>query len=520
MRNRSQPRRQWQIRFVCVAIFAAWTIGCAGPGPRLLPADPQETRKLPDGSVQRWYVTGKGAPDYYEQLSPEGRIVAIGYTHAASSGPTIVKLDEVPQAERRELVILLDSTPYAMAREFWDAGKFRLFPRPSRTISPFPVMTDVSFAEFFGVSPMPGVESEYYDGKRLTDGANVYASGAEAGWERYSDYHLTPLLHPEAYLWPYPWLGHEYRAFEDIYLKRSQPMTVVYSVGTSSVGASQGRYGHEIALTQADQLTRYLLFMTRGRTRFTMLSDHGHDFYPPKGVRIPLADEFKRLGYRPGTTLRRPGDVVVPEFGMVSCGYVYTQSAAKVAKDALEISGVELSAYMDGETLVVQRADGLARIQHSPKGFRYVAETGDPLELKPILARLATSGGVDGEGYVDDRLLFDATADATYPDGVARLWRAFHGLVEHPPEVLLSHANGYYSGSLTMERLLTLVGIHGSLRQVSSSGFAMTMAGPLPQVMRQADLRQHLRQLGVPVPGAEQKELTGGNGGNRVEKPA
>ena len=64
----------------------------------------------------------------------------------------------LPACEQRHLILLLDSVPYPMMKAYWDAGKFRLFEPPTRTIAPFPVMTDPSFAEFFNYSPLPAVE--------------------------------------------------------------------------------------------------------------------------------------------------------------------------------------------------------------------------------------------------------------------------------------------------------------------------------------------------------------------------
>jgi len=186
----------------------------------------------------------------------------------------------------------------------------------------------------------------------------------------------------------------------------------------------------------------------------------------------------------------------------VSCAVVHTFSPAQVAQDALKITGIELSAYLAGDEVVVLRGPARACIAHSDAGYRYRAEGGDPLEIQPALDDLARQGKVGPDGFVDDRLLFEATKDGVYPDGVARLWRAFHGLVVYTPDVMLSIADGYHVGSPSMYKVIkNLVGIHGSLRANSSTGFAMTMACDLPPAVRQADLLPRLRELGVPIRG-------------------
>lgn len=485
-------------------------IGCyAGPGPRLFPASPLTVEQLAGGGERRWYnMTGDKAGDYYEQLSPKGRITEIGYG-SRNGTPRAVKLDEIPPAEQRQLLLLLDSVPYSLVEEYYQNGRFRFFYPPAVQISPFPVMTDISFAEFFRVSPEGGVEAEYYDGKRMTSGYDVYASGTNAKWEKYSQYVLSPLCHPEMYLFPLPWTDHEFRRIEETYLEAPRQITVGYSVGTSSLGSNLGRAGHEHGLDDVERMCQHLIYATEGRARISILSDHGHAFYD--GTRIPLSQKLKELGYRPTKgTLKDPRDVGVPEFGLVSCAVIYTQSAAAVARDCLKIEGIELSAYVDGRDVVVLGRGGSARISKSGERYRYAAEQGDPLQILPAIEQLKQRGDVDPDGFIPDDALFAATAGGTYPDGVYRLWRAFNGLVEHTPDVMLSIAEPYYAGSPTMKMVLRrIVGVHGSLEKVSSYGMCMTMAGHLPPIQRQEDLRAHLIRLGVPVPGPTETQPSG-----------
>lgn len=485
--------------FLTVSVLL--TGGCAGPGPRLFQTAPVAVEQV-SGGQRRWYdFTGQGHGDYYEFISPQGRVTEIGYASCGESTLKVVRLDEVPPREQRHLVLLLDSVPYVVAEDYWNQGRLRYFYRPVIQVSPFPVMTDLSFAEFFGSSPEGGVEAEYHDGRRMTSGYNVYAAGTNAKWERYSDYVLSPMLHPEMYLDAYPWTNHEFRSIQDDYLRHPRPMMVAYSVGTSSLGANHARTGHEHALDVLEGYCRFLVYETQGRARITMLSDHGHAFY--EGRWLPLAKRLGQLGYRVTRgTLKGPKDVAVPEFGLVSCAVVYTQSAAEVARDTLTIEGVEVSAYVDREDVVVLRKDGLARISRSSGRYRYAPEQGDPLEIMPAIEKLRAQGQVDAEGFIADDVLFQATAHGTYPDAVHRLWRAFHGLVEHTPDVMLSISEPYYVGSPTMKTVLrNIVGVHGSLRPMSTYGMCMTMSGVLPPVQRQGDLRANLIRIGVAVPG-------------------
>jgi hypothetical protein len=474
--------------------------GCAGPGPKLLPPAPIQERIEADGSGESWFDTNNNARKDYCEVYSGGRLTEIRYD-CDEDGQTeeTVVLDQVPTGERRYLVMLLDSVRFDVAENLWQRGRFRYCTRPARVISPFPVMTDLSFSEFFGVSPCPGIESEYYDGHTLKNGYFVYAQEGNANWAPRTDYHLRQFYHAFAYLDVQAWYGHELRRVQETFLRSDQRMIVTYCVGSSAQGASEAFNGHEAALVSVDRMCRELIRQTHGRARFALLSDHGLYFTPQESQLVVLREMFARFGYHVTDKVRGPRDVVIPEFEMVSVSSVNTQTPAPVARDALGIAGVELAMYMDGEELVVLSKTGRAAIRKSATGYRYAAQFGDPLELKPILDKLHAAGKVDAEGFAEDQALFEATLQHVYPDPAARLWRAFHGLVQYTPEVILSLADGFHTGSKLQTDMINMVGVHGNPRQISSSGFAMTSEGGLPADIRMEDLRAALRALGVPL---------------------
>jgi len=458
----------------------------------------------PDKTSERWYdVNGNGQPDYREVLSPAGVVSHIGYdTNEDGRIDEDVDLAKVPADETRHLIVILDSVPIGMVEEFWDQGRLRYFPKPTRVISPFPVMTDPVLSEFFDRSPLPGVEAEYFDGKKLTNGYATYAEDGNTPWHANVDYFLNPPLHSVAYLWQRAWFEHELRRIQEIYAghrKGHERRMVAYVVGTSALGAKQGRDGHAIGLVTLDRFCMTMLYDTHGRIRISLFSDHGHNLVESR--RIALKKQMAQLGYRVGETLQQPGDVVIPEFGLVTCAAIHTREPAQVARDVVNIDGIELAAYRgNDDTIVVTDRKGVATITHSPAGFRYEIQLGDPLRLKPVFDRLRAEGKLDPAGFVGDRVLFEATAVHVYPDVIQRLWRAFHGLFTNVPDVFVSIDDGWCVGSPTMLRLLGgLRGAHGNLRESSSCGFAATMSGPLPPVVRMADLRAAFHTAGVPL---------------------
>lgn len=488
-------------RLILLTILLSWPLGCAGPGPRMLPPAGQSLEPAGDGRFHRWYDTDDDQrPDYCECLSAEGRLESLGYDRDQDGQvDEWVTLSEVPADEIRDLVLILDSIPYGMVAEQQLAGRFSFIPPASRIVAPFPVMTDVSLCEFWGLSPVPGIESAYYDGEKLTDALDVYLGAENTPWHGCVDYALRHDAHAFAYLWPKGWLGHELKRIQDLFME-SNESTVGYVVSTSGLGAVYGRTGHQIGLVRLDRFCQSLLKETRGRVRITLMSDHGHYMGGPSR-RVRLAKTLEYLGYHVGKYLHNNNDVVVPEFGMVTCAAIYTRQPEQVASDVVGIEGIDLAAYLNKEDhVVVMSQAGLAEIVRKKNRYRYIPIYGDVLEMKPTLEQLARAGQVDADGYIDDRVLLKATLSHDRPDAMHRLWRAFHGLIEHPPQVMVTVKDGWFCGSGAMEEFIELIGAHGNLRQDSTYGFMASMAGPLPPAMRMEDARSELAEIGVTFP--------------------
>ncbi|MBI4580585.1 MAG: hypothetical protein HY718_12835 [Planctomycetes bacterium] len=472
-------------------------MGCAGPGPTLLPAVPAKIEPAAGGATLQWYDTnGDARLDYAEEVGADGRVGKLRY----STGKAIEEVDlrAIPPGERRDLVLILDSVPFAMVQQAWRHGGFQFFPRPTRTIAPFPVLTDPCLVDFFHLLPGVAIESDYYDGKGQTRPYDVYLGGGVAVWHPRVDYWLSHTAHGSAYLDQLPWFDHELRRIQDGFDRSGKTTFIGYCVGTSALGALRGWDGHAIGISRVDRFCHAMMFRTRGRLRITLLSDHGHNNVPASR-RIPLTDLLREMGYRITDRLQAPGDLVVPEFAMVSSAAIYTRTPAPVARAVVQIEGIELSAYREADDgIVVLSRDGEARVRKSPGGYRYEVGMGDPLRLTPILDRLKQQGRIEPDGCFADAVLLEATRDHIYPDAVDRLWRTFHEQFKHPPDVLISVQDGYHCGSAFQTRAVgALKAVHGNLGPLSSSGFAMTTAGELPEVLRMRDLADALAGLGM-----------------------
>lgn len=500
-RQRSQHPTPGFLAAVAIAVAA----GCVDPNVELFPPAPDRVEHLPDHGEIRWYDSDvDGVAEYGEQTEPgAARVVRLHFTGDAEGESEEVYDRTAPSADAdvRDLFIILDSIPFPLVEELYASGRLRLFHPPSRIISTFPVMTDPALAELFGASPCPTLEAAAYDGRRLIDGYAVHVRSGNVPWAPFVDYRLQPISHMFIYTSPNPWYLHELKDIQDRIIESDRRRLVAYVVSTSSLGVYQGRDGHLAALVALDRLCQWVTHHFRGRVRITLMSDHGHNLV--RSERIPLETLLNRFGYRVRATLERPGDVVLPAFGMVTVAALHTREPDAVAADFASVEGVAQTLYreQDGSIIVLDRA-GRAAIRHHAGRFSYVIERGDPLSLSGVMEQMRAAGELDEAGFATDAAWFAATADHAYPDALRRIWRAYNGLLIHTPDVYICAKDGYHCGSEFMSEYVDDVrATHGSLYHTNSLGFVMTTAGALPPVMRMDRVADALRNVKVILPG-------------------
>ncbi|RMF71766.1 MAG: hypothetical protein D6744_17520 [Planctomycetota bacterium] len=474
--------------------------GCTTIRPSAFPVAPRALETAADGSVLRSYdVDGDERIDFVQRLDASGRIVGLRFPRSKEHGEEVAYPPSDPDAPR--LLIIFDSIPYNLVATAWRHGRFRMFPPPSRIVSPFPVMTDPCIATFVGALPVPGVEAAYVENGRLTPATSSYLERRNMPWAESMDYSLATIGHMFAYTEPDPWLDHELARIEqhfDEALAEGRRRFMAYVLSTSAIGSRAGRNGHQRALIRIDRFCNALLYKFRGHIRLTILSDHGH--YLAASERVPLPENLRLAGYRVGTRFDDHTDVIVPEWGLVSTASIYTRYPAAVARDVIGFEGVELSAYRKGDAVVVCGREGMARIDASGQRLRYSIVSGDPLHLADVMATMRSRGVLDAEGFASTDDWLAATQDHEFVDPVDRLWHAFYDQFVNTPDVILSLRDGIHFGSDDLDHSLPMAATHGNLRAASSFGFVMTNAGALPPTMRMRDVATALRTVGAPAP--------------------
>jgi hypothetical protein len=156
--------------------------------------------------------------------------------------------------------------------------------------------------------------------------------------------------------------------------------------------------------------------------------------------------------------LERPGDVVVPAYGLVGAIPLYTLCGeeAAVARAVASAPGVDFAAWREGGAVRAVSADGRP----------------DPLDLP------------------EDR----------YPDLRARVDEGLRSYVVHPANVIASLADGWHYGSGFFDALATMEGTHGSATLDASVGFVASNVDRLPETLRASEVYPYLGLARAPEP--------------------
>ncbi len=464
--------------------------GCQKPV--FFPASPLEAAQAPS-LVSSYDTDGDGRADYFAHHDPNGRVDRIAYDRTGDGRPDeTVDLDALALDRCRHLVIVVDGIGYDLLKQFYDAGHLRLCHPPSRVIAPYPTLTDVCFEDFFAYVPCQGFEAKYYDHKagRVVGGSGAYLRGDNTPYNRLLHYRANLIWDAIGYVLPWQVFGKEINDSKRVFDRRRTQEVRAYYVSSAGVGTKRGAGGHRDCLRKIEQLVNQVVWETRGLVKVTLLADHGHSYTPAK--RAPIEEHLKRRGWRLTERLKGKRDVAYIRFGLETYASFATKSPSELSADLVECEGVELASHAANDAVLLRcPQDGRAVIRERSGRFRYEPTGGDPLKLKPVLAKLTP----DRDGYYDADELLRATATHVYPAPLQRLWRAHFALVENPADVIVSLADEYFSGSRTFSKFAKVASTHGSLNYRNSATFILSSIGPLPPVMRSRDVPRHMKAL-------------------------
>jgi hypothetical protein len=472
--------------------------GCSAPSARLtFPERPtsQNSRGI------FYNVHHHSAPDFALLKDDSGRIDSVAYDDAGDGHfNRVYRLSDYRNEDVPHLIVLLDSIPYWAVADRWGRGEFRCFDRPQKVIPVFPSLTELCFSRLLGAPPLPGIVDDYYDrDSMITRNAfwdRVMGHYREP-WERRLHYAASGYESGLTYLRPREWFAAELARAKKAFDDSPDRVTLVYFVSASAMVSRFGRAGLDEVLDGANRLCTQVLYERQGAVKITMMADHGHNLMATKNISLEPA--LRTAGFNPTNQLMQPKDVVLELQGLVTYIGIRTNRPAEVARAVLACPQVELAFYMDGPAVIVRNKHGSAAVECRDHKTRYRSIDADPLDYQPVIAALRAGGKCDTDGYVSDDDWLAATVDHPYPDAPRRLWDALHGTVWHPPEVMITTRDGWCAGRKNIEFFIKMASTHGSLNQINSATFVMTMTGRAKGPMRTKDIMGTIEPGYVPL---------------------
>ena len=483
---------RYHSKIALLFVSALALVGCSEPGVTF-PVASMDSAAKAVGATRAYDTNHDGKADYFLFANDAGRIDRIGYDRTGEQKPTeIIRLDDLPAAQCRHLVLILDGFGYDVIKKFYDGGHLRYCNAPSRVIAPYPDLTDLCLEDAFGFIPCRAFEAQYYDynANKIAGGSDDYLAGANMPYNHLLDYRAGSLWDALGYVYPSAVFGHEVgQSFRD-FAKSQTKEFIAYYVSSAGVGTAQGAEGQIGCLAKVEQLLDEVIWRSRGLTKVTIMADHGHSYTP--SARVPFEKLLADKGWRMREKLDQPRDVVQIQFGLETYASFACRERTTLAADLAKVEGVELASYAEGPAvMVLDGKGGKARVHAKGGKYRYEVIVGDPLRLKDALSQVKP----DAEGFYDDRAVFDATVGADFPDPLQRLWRAHFALAQNTPDVIVSLANGYFAGSADFAKHVNVASTHGGLGRSNSTTFIMSSAGVLPPTMRSMDIPANLGKV-------------------------
>jgi hypothetical protein len=471
------------------AVAVAALAGCRAPA-LTFPAQPLRA----DANAVVYDTDGDGHGDCFFLLDSAGRAVSLKTARPGGDGGNerIVELDKLPISRCRHVVIILDGVGYDLVKDFQQAGHLRMFHPPSRVIAPYPTLTDLCFEDFLGLGPVKGMEAQYYDRRKneIVGGSGDYLDANKLPYNRILNYRADTLMDALCYLYPESVFLKDINDAKRLIDRNLTREVLVYLVSSAGLGTIDGPDGHRQALAGVERLVSQVLWETDGLCKFTLLSDHGHTYAPAR--RIDMEQHLEAKGWNLSDRVKSDRDVAYVRFGLETYLSLSGRRPAELAADAVTCPGAELASYAEnGRVVVLDAAGGRAVIGRKADRYSYRALSGDPLKLKDILSSLRA----DADGYYDANEMLAGTCTHSYPAGSERLWRAHFATVENPPDVIVSLADDYYSGSRGLGGFVKVASTHGGLNCRNSTAFIMSTAGPLPPLMRSREIPANMTRL-------------------------
>ena len=388
------------------------------------------------------------------------------------------------------LVLALDGVDYRDVMAARARGLFREFQQPSRLISTFPSISDISWHDIFGVVPPPGYQRVYYSRAANRIEGKPLDAIRPIEYEHRMDLAFGGRFHHlGAYVISFKVATREVDAVaDDFFSIRGRSTVYAYNVGPDALQHTRGDVNAYLDVLDARLVALRAEYRRRtgNELEVVLLSDHGHNRAADARI-LPLAEHLEAAGFRVARRIETPKDVVLSVDGVTTGLGIFCDTSAvdRLAVVLARIDGVDVvsSLLPDGRVRVRSHSTATALIERSGSDdaprFRYVRETGDPLGYGRIVDSLSARGALDAQGFASASDWFAATVTHQYPAALQRIVRGHTEVTLNPAPILVSLTDAQrVSNGMTSvaNRLRPLGGTHGALSATNSVGIVMSTA--------------------------------------------
>jgi Type I phosphodiesterase / nucleotide pyrophosphatase len=362
----------------------------------------------------------------------------------------------------------------------------------SRNVSTFPSTSDVAWTDIFGDRPLPGYQRTYFS---AAANAQISINGVTTTMEHERQMHWeleNGFLRTLGYVCPSHTFKYEVHAFAKDFLNTKSTADNYYVYIRTPDDAqhlSRDIFAMLCVLDEKLKDLRARYKAQEGRElEILLLSDHGNNHAGP-AKRVPVRAFLKKAGYRITQSLRDPKDVVLPTAGIESWVEIHNapSETERLAQLLTHLEGVDVltaRAPEEANRFLVLNANGeRASIEWNPakNSFRYSAETGDPINYRPVVEALSRKNQLDAEGFATAEAWMATTLDHRYPLAPERIVRAHTRVTLNPATILISLDNSYVHASWLIKKGSEFVrfgGTHGGLDDLNSNGILLSSFAP------------------------------------------
>lgn len=474
------------VRALLLIMLSLSLSGCIIPSERLsFPAAPL-TR---DDRGWHFDVNSDGKAEFHLLKDARGRFDLLVYDDDQDGKPDrTYRLSDYPPDSVPHVVLALDSIPYRTVAEGHKRGDWPWFAPPAKVIPPFPSMSGVIFTDIFQSPSLAGMVNRHFD-RRAGEMENqifTRVMGKKNPWHLRMHYMAEYWQNGLAFLKPRPWFAAEMARAKRAADHSPDRVTLLYVASSSGMVSQLGEVGVQETLDAVTPFCMQLFYERRGAVKISVLADHGHNYRPAH--RVDIKRIIRECGYHPSATLKHDLDVVPDVDGLVNYAGLHTRTPGPLAAKLATRPETQVVAYFKDEAVSVLDEHGVAIVDHRDGKYRYRALTRDVLKLVPAVERMAHSGKTDADGFISAEDWLAATADLEFPDAPYRLWRAFHDLVQNPPDIMIALRDDYCIGLESLQWFIDMRSTHGGLDQINSTTFLLEMTDRQRSPMRSRDV--------------------------------